>query len=139
MKIRIASLLRFGRASITGAPVRIASRHQSSSERDSLLGSHLYPAPLVPALIRETRNFCFRIRELSRTQPHRRGVQLDLRHQTTWSLELSCQAQDVSTQDMHKLFSDFPALTTLDAQTFLQGWIRGAEWGLNSGNSRPLS
>ncbi len=91
----------------------------------------LYQASLARAILREIRSLVLRIREIRRTQLHRRGILLDpLRHRA--SLEVRERASACCSEDMRNLYASRPLTTLIEAELFVRGWEAGAEWSTRS-------
>jgi hypothetical protein len=109
--------------------------HQSNPAGRPLVGVHLFRAPLARTLRLEIGSFLSRIRMVLDTQMYRRGVVWDPACRIALNPEECQRAQDASNQDMRNLSSARPWLTLVDAEIFVQGWQRGAEWHARSVDS----
>jgi hypothetical protein len=110
----------------------VASLHK---ERHAVPNSSLcaeqalvYRASLVRAILREIRNLFWRIREIRRTQLHRRGISINPLRQTPSPPERRENALACCIQDTRSLCTSRPVTTLIEAQLFVQGWELGADW-----------
>jgi hypothetical protein len=123
------------RRTVVGDPPRIAQCPKTASLLERLSVSKFpFRHPVLYGLLLELRSFSHRILCLGR-QGDIRALEIGLVYQRSFpetNLVLNRRTQ-ARTQDIRKLLSDSPWLTTEDCRLFLTGWDRGQEYGEGSG------
>jgi hypothetical protein len=88
----------------------------------------LYRGSLVRAVLREIHSLLWRIREIRRTQSHRRGISINPLPEKTWPPALRESALTCCMRDTHSLSASRQHLTLTEVELFVRGWEAGAEW-----------
>ncbi len=116
------------------APSSRSLRRQRPSDLQKSLRLCLWRRfPLLTQLVRETRNFAYRISATLRARLFERGVDMGPEYQRSPDGSFQeCNETRIRTSDTLRLYTDRPWLTCLDASLFVEGWNAGAQFGSRS-------
>jgi len=99
----------------------------------------LYQASLVRAVSREICSLLWRIRDIQRTQLHRRGISIDPLRRTPLSQEVRESALVCCMKDTRNLCTSRPPTTMTEVELFVRGWEQGADWSARNCGTAPLA